>query len=118
MPGKRPWKVVLAEPAMRPDGTTFTDHDVHRYLEATGHRRAAGEWFKCSKRDVRAAVVALRKGEAFDTSRDWDFTLRPEQVEAVERTAAYFKRAQRERPGLTPHFLWNCKMRFGKTFAA
>ena len=42
--------------------------------------------------------------------------MRPEQREAVERTAAYFHaHAGADRP---PKFLWNAKMRFGKTFAA
>lgn len=43
--------------------------------------------------------------------------MRPEQQAAVEKTAAYFREFQREE-GITPHFLWNAKMRFGKTFAA
>ena len=30
-PGKPPYRIVLEESAMRNDGTTFTDHDVHRY---------------------------------------------------------------------------------------
>ena len=42
--------------------------------------------------------------------------MRPEQKEAVERTARYFTTVREE--GYTPHFLWNAKMRFGKTFAA
>ena len=31
-PGKPPYRIVLEEPAMRSDGTVFTDHDVHRRL--------------------------------------------------------------------------------------
>ena len=30
--GMLPYKIVLAESAMRNDGTCFTDHDVHRVL--------------------------------------------------------------------------------------
>lgn len=41
----------------------------------------------------------------------------PEQEAAVEKTCEYF-RACRADNNRTPHFLWNCKMRFGKTFAA
>jgi len=44
--------------------------------------------------------------------------MRPEQREAVERTAAYFREFRQREEGKTPHFLWNAKMRFGKTFAA
>ena len=43
--------------------------------------------------------------------------MRPEQAAAVERTATYFERQAQENQNRTPHFLWNCKMRFGKTFA-
>ena len=50
--------------------------------------------------------------------RTLSFGLRPEQHEAVERTADYFAKAKTEQPGHTPHFLWNVKMRFGKTFAS
>jgi hypothetical protein len=31
-----PYRIVLEESAMRNDGTTFTDHDVHRYLRERG----------------------------------------------------------------------------------
>ena len=33
-------------------------------------------------------------------------------------TADYFRRKAKEEPGTKPRFLWNAKMRFGKTFAA
>jgi hypothetical protein len=42
--------------------------------------------------------------------------MRPEQQEAVTKTIAYFKSFKKENPNKTPHFLWNAKMRFGKTF--
>lgn len=43
--------------------------------------------------------------------------MRPEQNEAVEKTMAYFKSAHSEQGSMIPKFLWNAKMRFGKTFA-
>jgi hypothetical protein len=117
-PGPKPYKIVLEEPAMRHDGTAFTDKDVHRYLKAAGLKHTAGEWFKCSDTDVRAAIVALRSGQQFEQKRDWNFKMRPEQAEAVELTAMYFKKWRRQNKDKPPHFLWNAKMRFGKTFAA
>jgi hypothetical protein len=117
-PGPKPYKIVLEESAMRHDGTAFTDKDVHRYLKAAGFKNSAGEWFKCCETDVRAAIVALRSGQQFEHKRDWDFKMRPEQAEAVELTAMYFKRWRRQKHDNPPHFLWNAKMRFGKTFAA
>ncbi|MDH3890937.1 MAG: GIY-YIG nuclease family protein [candidate division Zixibacteria bacterium] len=117
-PGKPPYKIVLEESAMRNDGTAFTDHDVHRSLKSAGVKNPDGEWFKCTVDDVRAAVVAVRTGEWNEGNRTLDFTMRPEQKAAVEKTAAYLKSAQKDDPDKTPHFLWNAKMRFGKTFAA
>ena len=44
--------------------------------------------------------------------------MRPEQFRAVEQTATYFEQALRSDPNRIPKFLWNAKMRFGKTFAS
>lgn len=117
-PGKPPYRIVLEESAMRNDGTTFTDHDVHRHLRIVGITNPEGEWFKCSVKDVKAAIIALKTGEANEESRSLDFTMRPEQKAAVDKTADYFQSFRKENHGKPPHFLWNAKMRFGKTFAA
>ena len=119
-PGKPPYRIVLEEPAMRGDGTVFTDHDVHRWLRGRGVSNPEGEWFACPVTEVKAAVVALRTGQMDEGNRTLDFKMRPEQTEAVEKTAAYLTafRSDQHNRGKTPHFLWNAKMRFGKTFAA
>lgn len=117
-PGKPPYRIVLEESAMRSDGTAFMDHEVHRRLRSMGVKNPEGEWFKCTVEQVQAAVIAVRTGMVNVESRHLDFQMRPEQVEAVDKTAAYFKSALKENPDRTPHFLWNAKMRFGKTFAA
>lgn len=111
-------KIELVEAALRDDGTTFTDHDIHRYLRAKGFQNTANEWFRCSEKDVRAALLAVRERTENIQDRTEDFKMRPEQQEAVDKTAAYFRRAVEDQAGQTPHFLWNCKMRFGKTFAS
>ena len=116
-PGPLPYRIVLEEPAMRNDGTTFLDYEVHRYLRQTGIKNPEGEWFKCSVNDVKAAVIAVRTGQMNEENRCLDFKMRPEQMAAVEKTAAYFKSFRKENHDKTPHFLWNAKMRFGKTFA-
>lgn len=115
-PGYPVYKVVLEESAMRNDGTDFRDHDIHRYLDAQGKRHEAGEWYSCTVKDVRAAINAVRDRMAYELTRDQNFKMRPEQEEAVEKAAEYFKRAKAE-DNKVPHFLWNAKMRFGKTFA-
>jgi len=117
-PGKPPYRIVLEESAMRNDGTTFTDHDIHRHLRIVGISNPEGEWFNCSVRDVKAAIIALKTGEVNEESRSLDFKMRPEQKAAVEKTAEYFQSFQKENHGKPPHFLWNAKMRFGKTFTA
>jgi len=114
-PGEPPYRIVLEESAMREDGTSFTDHEVHRMLREVGIDNPEGEWFDCTARQVKSAIVAVRRGEQAQVGRDQDFTMRPEQREAVEITAAYFRDYDGDHE---PHFLWNAKMRFGKTFAA
>ena len=44
--------------------------------------------------------------------------MRPEQAEAVKRTCDYFESIWAEDPNAVPRFLWNAKMRFGKTFTS
>ena len=117
-PGKLPYKIVLEESAMRNDGSTFADHEVHRYLRQKRIKNPDGEWFKCSADVVKSAIIAVRTGEMNEENRCLDFKMRPGQAEAVEKTAAYFKSFKKENHDKTPHFLWNAKMRFGKTFAA
>ena len=117
-PGKPPYRIVLEESAMRGDGSGFTDHDVHRYLRMISIKNSKGEWFRCSAEQVKAAVIAVRTGQLNEENRSLDFKMRPEQEEAVEKTVAYFKSFRKENKSKPPHFLWNAKMRFGKTFAA
>lgn len=117
-PGKPPYRIRLEERAMRNDGSSFTDRDVHRYLRRHGFANPNGEWFRCSVRDVRAAIYAIRARTENEEQRTETFAMRPEQQAAVEKTATYFTNYYQENKDKTPHFLWNCKMRFGKTFAA
>ncbi|MDE3016375.1 MAG: GIY-YIG nuclease family protein [Pseudomonadota bacterium] len=117
-PGELPYKIVMEHSAMRNDGSSFTDHEVHRALKKKGIRNPKGEWFQCSVQDVKAAIIAVRDGVENEENRTLDFAMRPEQTEAVDKTIAYFSSFKKENPDKTPHFLWNAKMRFGKTFAS
>ena len=112
------YRILLEESAMRSDGSSFSDHDVHKHLRKSGFLNPKGEWFKCALRDVQAAVIAVRLRQENEENRILDFEMRPEQIEAVEKTAGYFNRIGRVDSDTPPHFLWNAKMRFGKTFAA
>ena len=111
------YKIVFEESAMKNDGTAFTDHDIHRYFKTKGIEHIEGEWFKCTVKDIKAALLEIKSGVKNEDNRTLDFAMRPEQVEAVGKTITYFKSYKKENKNKTPHFLWNAKMRFGKTFA-
>jgi len=117
-PGSLPYRIVLDESAMRGDGSCFRDHDVHKALRRRGHENPDGEWFRCDVSDVKAAIIDVKLGVESYENRHLTFSMRPEQREAVEKTANYFEIIKKEDSELVPHFLWNAKMRFGKTFAA
>ena len=55
-----PYRIVFKESAMKNDGQSFVDHDVHAILKRNGFKQYAqgedrNEWFKCSVQDVYAA---------------------------------------------------------------
>lgn len=117
------YKIMLKESAMTISGSCFTDKDVHRLLERRGFKRMnpldkTDEWFRCSVEDVQAAIVSLQTGKLNMESRTQTFSMRPEQKRAVDQTQSYFENSLLEEPNITPKYLWNAKMRFGKTFAS
>lgn len=112
------YKIVFEDTAMKSDGSSFTDHDIHRYLIRKGVENPEGEWFRCTINELRAAMHAVRENIDNEENRSCDFLMRPEQQEAVEKTMLYFNNFKNENIDKTPHFLWNAKMRFGKTFAS
>jgi hypothetical protein len=117
-------KIVFEESAMKRDGSSFTDHDVHRLLREWKVVNASGEWYKCSLNDLRRAIHQIKTGEKTEENRVLTFGMRPEQEEAVNKSIAYFKSFKKDastgsaQTTKQPHFLWNAKMRFGKTFAS
>ncbi len=111
------YEILFEQSSMREDGTHFIDKDVHRVLENSGVQRVGkrNEWFECSVKQLKQAFIAVKERKSVISQRYLDFSLRPEQKEAVIKTKNYFDSCKLS--GLrTPHFLWNCKMRFGKTF--
>ena len=81
--------ILLDESAIRDNGTYFTDHDVHRVLRKSGSINIEKEWFHASLKDVKAAILAVKRGDENVENRTETFTMRPEQKEAVDRTALY-----------------------------
>ena len=112
------YKIELDEIAERDDGTRFTDHEVRAALGKKGCANTELEWMRCTLKDVKAVLIALRTGQPIAGSRDQNFPMRAEQRAAVEKTHDYFHSIWKEDMHAVPRFLWNAKMRFGKTFTS
>ncbi|WKS99249.1 restriction endonuclease [Gallibacterium salpingitidis] len=113
------YQIVINELAVREDGSYFNDYEVHQTLQKMGVKRSEGEWFVSDRETVMAAIIAVRNRKMPQKNRILDFAMRPEQQAAVARTKAYFTsfRNDPKNKNKDPKFLWNAKMRFGKTFA-
>jgi hypothetical protein len=106
------------ELAEREDGTVFRDSAVRDRLKAKGFENVVLEWMRCTANDVKVAIDELRTGVARVGSHSENFKMRAEQVAAVKKTAEYYMSVWADNKKSVPRFLWNAKMRFGKTFAS
>jgi len=108
--------------AERADGTIFGDIDVRRRLMEKGFENvpieSSREWMRCSIAEVKTAISELQNGLQYTGTHHEKFAMRREQAEAVKRTHAYYLSRWTEDMHAVPRFLWNAKMRFGKTFTA
>lgn len=110
------YKIELNESAEREDGTIFSDHHVRAALVKKGFENSMLEWMRCSVADVKTVLTELRTGQKLTGTHHETFPMRMEQTEAVDKTYAYFHSIWNEDRQAAPRFLWNAKMRFGKTF--
>jgi hypothetical protein len=110
------FRIELDESAERDDGTIFSDHDVRAALVRKKFANTELEWVRCAVKDVKTVLTELRTGQRFTGTHHETFTMRQEQAEAVNKTLAYFRSIWKEDKEAVPRFLWNAKMRFGKTF--
>ena len=112
----------LDAPAEREDGSPFSDGEVRQRLIDKGFENvvigASREWMRCTPDDVKTAVTELQRGLRLTGTHHLKFPLRDEQVEAVEKAFGYYSSIWDEDADAVPRFLWNAKMRFGKTFTA
>ena len=108
--------IHVDESAERADGSVFTDHEVRARLRDKGFAKVDLEWMRCTPVDVQVAITELRTGQHFTGTHHETFSMRPEQAAAVNKTHAYFHSIWKEDMHAVPRFLWNAKMRFGKTF--
>jgi hypothetical protein len=106
------------ESAERFDGNFFRDGAVRERLKQKGFENVEHEWMRCTALDVLAAIKELQTGIFHTASRTQDFKLRDEQLVAVEKTASYYNSIWSDDKKAVPRFLWNAKMRFGKTFTS
>ena len=112
------FEISVDEPADRADGSVFSDHDVRRRLKEKGFSNPDLEWMVCSVDDVKTAITELRDGVSYSGTHHLSFPMRVEQESAVDRTLDYFQSIWSQDSDAVPEFLWNAKMRFGKTFTA
>ena len=74
----------------------------------TGKTEDADIWFAASINDVLSAIKQIKDGNGAGYG---DIKFRPEQDAAIKATVAHFKKPKGKA------FLWNAKMRFGKTLS-
>ena len=108
--------IELDETAERDDGSIFTDHEVRAALVKKGFENSVLEWVRCTVADVATVLAELRTGQRLGGTHHETFGLRDEQLDAVNKTQDYFQSIWAEDAKAVPRFLWNAKMRFGKTF--
>lgn len=110
------------EVVQRDDGSVIRDSDVRQRLIDKGFENpsfgSSREWMRCTASDVLTVITELRLGVKLTGTHHETFSMRPEQVSAVEKAQDYFESVWAEGGQAVPRFLWNAKMRFGKTFAS
>lgn len=112
------WELGWKRNAQYQDGSGeyFKDHDFHAYLTGKkGIEQEAdknNEWFHITPAPALEYFneFASREGDMASSDEGLEYTLRPEQDDAVVDTLAYFRDGGTE-------YLWNAKPRFGKTLS-
>lgn len=110
------YRIELDEPAECDDGSTFSDHSVRAALAKKGKDCVELEWVRCTVADVKTVLTELRTGTKVTGTHHEAFSMRKEQEDAVRLTHDYYRSRWAEDKRAVPRFLWNAKMRFGKTF--
>ncbi len=111
-PEINPFTILLEDIAIDDKGNSFTDHLIHKRLIDRGINRINGEWFECDINELKSVIAEIKTGKRV-YNRFETFEMRPEQHQAVDVTSDYFIKNPDN-----SHFLWNAKMRFGKTFTS
>ena len=107
------------------DGGSFMDYAVHKVLQRSGFekvhhtkdKKSGGEWFHISLATAISAFKAVQEGrQSLDSNKivtnDENIVFRKgSQTDAIDKTIKAIKKGKK-------HFLWDAKMRFGKTLSA
>ena len=112
------YKIEIESDAIRHDGSFFSDHEVRARLIQKRFQKSTLEWMRCSVKEVKTAITELQTGQRLSGERYEQFGMRDEQACAVDKTYDYFHSIWKEDKNSAPRFLWNAKMRFGKTFGS
>ena len=104
--------------AIRDDGSVFSDFEVRSALVRKGFQNTTLEWMRCSLNDLKTVLTEIKTGVRVTGTHHETFGMRDEQALAVKKTYDYFTSIWVEDKSATPRFLWNAKMRFGKTFTS
>ena len=110
------YRIEFDGDAVRDDGSIFSDHEVRAALVRKGFENSMLEWVRCSLKDLKTVLTELRTGQRVSGAHHETFGMRDEQAAAVDKTFDYFRSIWAEDKNAAPRFLWNAKMRFGKTF--
>ncbi len=119
-----PYTLEHAELSIKSNRGHFTDHDVHEILKRSGFKRKSiyinnsrSELFEIGIDIAKNAIQAAKENRIALTTNERTRTkvsriqFRPNQREAINKTTKAIKKKRKR-------FLWNAKMRFGKTSAA
>ncbi len=118
------YDLVFCDLAIDQGGKSFMDHEIHSILQRSGfpkvqhtEEKTNGEWFAVSLETVKNAFEAakhnrksLNPNEIIAESNEINFR-KGSQTKAIEKTIAAIEKGKK-------HFLWDAKMRFGKTLTS
>lgn len=110
------------------DSKCYKADDVYRTLRAmdipsktlgkykdptTGQTEDADIWFACTIFDIQDVISKIKQGKGAGHGA---IKFRPEQEKAIHDTVEYFQKEFKD-SNKGKHYLWNAKMRFGKTLS-
>jgi hypothetical protein len=110
------YKIEYYTPAITKSGQFFKDHLVHKWLKNFNVEQIAGEWYDTTVGKVIAVIDGIKNETPESSNLKKTFPPRPEQERFLNETMAYFDKMKDDPEPI--RYLWNAKMRFGKTFTA